>query len=81
MYIYKFENLELEMHDAKAKLYCNDRLVFMGDAYKAILQFIKLSNDSPRVIQKFKAQLDSREKPKFQNQQQITQETTQVSKK
>jgi hypothetical protein len=39
----------------------------MGDGYKAILQLIRLSNDAPEVKEKFRAQLEMREKPKFKS--------------
>ena len=52
---------------AKSRLYQDDRLIFMGDGYRAILQFIRLSNNAPEVMEKFRAQLEMREKPKFKS--------------
>ena len=51
----------------KSRLYQDDKLVFMGDGYKAILQFIRLSDNAPEVMEKFRAQLEMREKPKFKS--------------
>lgn len=52
---------------SKSRLYQDGRLVFMGDGYKAILQFIRLSDNAPEVREKFRAQLEMREKPKFKS--------------
>ena len=61
-------NLMLDTNDtAKSRLYQDDRLIFMGDGYRAILQFIRLSNNAPEVMEKFRAQLEMREKPKFKS--------------
>ena len=50
---------------SKAKLYSENKLVFMGDGYKAILILINSSSNPEPVKNKFKAQLKLREKPKF----------------
>lgn len=61
-------NLMLDTSNTtKAKLYQDDKLIFMGDGYKAILQFIRLSDNAPEVLERFKAQLEMREKPKFKS--------------
>lgn len=61
-------NLMLDTSNTtKAKLYQDNRLIFMGDGYKAILQFIRLSNNAPEVMERFRAQLEMREKPKFKS--------------
>ena len=64
--MYEHKNLILDTTSStKSKLYKDGRLVFMGDGYRAILQFIKLSDNDPEVKEKFRAQLEQREKPKF----------------
>jgi len=66
MTIFKHENFVLDLKYAhKCILYKDDKLLFMGDGYKAIQILISQSTDSKPVKQKFKAQLSMREKPKF----------------
>ena len=50
---------------SKTRLYKNDKLVFMGDGYKAITIMINSSENKEPVRDKFHAQLNMREKPKF----------------
>jgi len=66
MTIFKHENFVLDLNAAhKSILYKNDKLLFMGDGYKAIQILISQSADSEPVKKKFKSQLQMREKPKF----------------
>jgi len=66
MTIFKHENFVLDLKYAhKCILYKDDRLLFMGDGYKAIQILISQSADPKPVKHKFKAQLSMREKPKF----------------
>ena len=66
MTIFKHENFVLDLKYAhKCILYKDDKLLFMGDGYKAIQILISQSTDAKPVKQKFKAQLSMREKPKF----------------
>ena len=68
MTIFKHENFVLDLNAAhKSILYKNDKLLFMGDGYKAIQILISQSIDAEPVKKKFKAQLRMREKPKFDN--------------
>jgi len=50
---------------SKTKLYKDDKLIFMGDGYKAITIMINSSKDQQPVKEKFHNQLTMREKPKF----------------
>lgn len=50
---------------SKTRLYRDDKLVFMGDGYKAITTMLKSSKDEQPVRDKFHAQLNMREKPRF----------------
>ena len=69
MALVSYENLILDSTSStKAKLYQDSKLIFMGDGYKAILQFIRLSGEAPEVMERFRAQLEQREKPKFDRQ-------------
>lgn len=64
--IYRHENFVLDMDSAhRAKLYKDDKLVFLGDGYKAINILIRNSKNSAPVEEKFNAQLKTRQKPAF----------------
>ena len=66
MTIFKHENFVLDLNAAhKSILYKDNKLLFMGDGYKAIQILISQSSDAEPVKLKFKAQLQMREKPKF----------------
>ena len=68
MTIFKHENFVLDLNAAhKSILYKDNKLLFMGDGYKAIQILISQSTDAEPVKKKFKAQLRMREKPKFDN--------------
>ena len=65
--IYKHEDFILDMTTAtKAILYKGGNLIFMGDGYKAITILLRNCSDSSPVKAKFRAQLNTREKPKFE---------------
>ena len=64
--IFKHENYVIDLNDAsKAKLYCNNQLLFVGDGFKAITAMLNGSQDKEPVKKKFHAQLTMRQKPKF----------------
>ena len=64
--IFKHENYVIDLNDAsKAKLYCNNQLLFVGDGYKAITAMLNGSQDKGPVKKKFHAQLTMRQKTKF----------------
>ena len=66
MTIFKHENFVLDLNAAhKSILYKDNKLLFMGDGYKAIQILISQSTDPKPVKNKFSAQLRMREKPKF----------------
>ena len=66
MTIFKHENFVLDIKYAhKSILYKDNKLLFMGDGYKAIQILISQSADPKPVKKKFSAQLNMREKPKF----------------
>ena len=66
MSIFKHENMVMDMTMAsKTRLYKDDKLVFMGDGYKAITIMLNSSEDQEPVREKFHNQLTMREKPKF----------------
>jgi hypothetical protein len=60
----KHNQYELVIDGSTGLFYVNDRLMFKGFSYVAISMFIR-SCDNPNVTEKFRAQLEMREKPKF----------------
>ena len=63
--IYRFENNIIEW-DGKAKVFSDGWLVFKGDGYIGILTFLRLCNNHPDAVAKFKPQLEQREKARFE---------------
>ena len=50
---------------SRTKLYKDDKLLFIGDGYKAITMMINSSKNQEPVREKFHKQLNMREKPRF----------------
>ena len=64
--IFKHEDMLMDMSvSSKTKLYKNDKLLFIGDGYKAISIMLNNSKNQQPVREKFHNQLTMREKPKF----------------
>jgi hypothetical protein len=64
--IFRHENFLLDLENAhRAKLYKDDKLLFLGDGYKAITMLIRNSKNSMPVEEKFRNQLKTRQKPAF----------------
>jgi hypothetical protein len=64
--IFKHENFLLDLENAhRAKLYKDDKLLFLGDGYRAITMLIRNSKNSMPVEEKFRNQLETRQKPAF----------------
>ena len=64
--IYKHEDLQIDSTvSSKTKLYKDDKLVFIGDGYKAITMMISNCKNPEPVKQHFHYQLTKRLKPKF----------------
>jgi len=66
---YQYENIILEIDGSKGSVVMNSKLVFKGHSYLAIKEFIRCSGNAKPVIQRFKAQLNMRETPRFADQQ------------
>jgi len=67
--IVRHETFVLDLGVAsKGKLYKDGKLMFMGDAYKAISILIRSCDNPGPVEQKFNSQLTMREKCKFTKQ-------------
>ena len=69
------------MNGRKAKLYRNGRLQFMGDHYVAITMLLRFSENHPDVREKFKTQLEMREKPRFEEPKKRIEEPPEPPKK
>jgi len=64
--IFKHEDMLMDMSiSSKTKLYKDDKLLFIGDGYKAISMMINNSKNQEPVKEKFHKQLNMRERPKF----------------
>ena len=63
---FKHENYIIDLNDtSKAKLYQDNKLIFIGDGYRAITAMLNGCQNKEPVKKQFKAQLTMREKPKF----------------
>ena len=66
MGIFKHEDMLMDMSiSSRTKLYKDDKLLFIGDGYKAINIMINSSKNQEPVREKFHKQLNMREKPRF----------------
>lgn len=79
--IYQHKNFILDMDGSKGKLYVGGQLRFMGDPYVAISMLLKFSDNHPDVRAKFKAQLEMREKPRFEEPEKRIEEPPEPPKK
>lgn len=64
---YVYNNLVYDNRNNKGVLYRDNKILFMGNSWSGILQFLAYSGNAPEVREMFKAQLEQREKPKFQS--------------
>tara|TARA_B100000927_G_scaffold287376_1_gene280177 strand:+ start:1129 stop:1449 length:321 start_codon:yes stop_codon:yes gene_type:complete len=65
---YQYENIILEIEAPKGSVIVDGKLMFKGHSYLAIKEFIRFSGNAKPVIQRFKAQLNMRETPRFADQ-------------
>ena len=66
MGIFRHEDMLMDMSiSSRTKLYKDDKLLFIGDGYKAINIMINSSKNQEPVREKFHKQLNMREKPRF----------------
>ena len=64
---YRHDKLSLELVDGKAKLYNDNKIMFIGGGYAGITMFINESKNHPDVKSMFKSQLEKREKVKWKD--------------
>ena len=73
--IFRHEDFVLDTDSSsKSRLFKSNKLVFMGDGYRAINIMLRNCKDQQPVREKFHAQLNMREKPKFKDNEKPIQE-------
>ena len=73
--IFRHEDFVLDTDSSsKSRLFKSNKLVFMGDGYRAINIMLRNCKDQQPVKEKFHAQLNMREKPKFKDNEKPKQE-------
>ena len=73
--IFRHEDFVLDTDSSsKSRLFKSNKLVFMGDGYRAINIMLRNCKDQQPVREKFHAQLNMREKPKFRDNEKPKQE-------
>ena len=65
---YRHNNLELVMEDGRGWFYIGKQLMFRGSSYIALKMFITHSDNDPDIMDKFRKQLEQREKVTFRNE-------------
>ena len=63
--MYVYNDLTFDNRDNKAVLYKDGKILFMGNSWSGIQQFLSYSNNASEVREMFKAQLEQREKPRY----------------
>tara|TARA_Y100000389_G_scaffold186584_1_gene207090 strand:+ start:272 stop:487 length:216 start_codon:yes stop_codon:yes gene_type:complete len=66
---YQYKNFLFRNLDNKSVLYKDGYILFLGNAWSGILQFLSATNNAPEVKEMFKAQLAQREVVRFKQQQ------------
>ena len=67
--VYEFKDYVYVHNHGKGKLYKGKQLIFKGNAWSGIIQFLNATNNAPEVREMFKAQLEQREVVKFRQHQ------------
>ena len=62
---YQYKNFLFRNLDNKGILYKDNQILFIGNPWSGILQFLSATDNAPEVKQMFKAQLDQREQIRF----------------
>lgn len=66
---YVYKNFVYNNQDNKGTLYKDGRILFMGNSWSGIMQFLSETNNAPEVQAMFKQQLEQREQIKFKQHQ------------
>ena len=59
--VYEYENFKYVNQDNKGILYKDGRILFIGNSWSGIMQFLQHTNNAQVVRDMFKAQLEQRE--------------------
>ena len=62
---YVYKNFVYNNQNNKGILYKDNKVLFMGNTWSGILQFLSATDNAPEVRKMFKAQLEQREIIKF----------------
>ena len=62
---YVYKNFVYNNQNNKGILYKDNKVLFMGNTWSGILQFLSATDNAPEVREMFKAQLEQREIIKF----------------
>ena len=62
---YVYKNFVYNNQNNKGILYKDNKVLFMGNTWSGILQFLSATDNAPEVREMFKAQLEQREQIKF----------------
>ena len=62
---YVYKNFVYNNQNNKGILYKDNKVLFMGNTWSGILQFLSATDNAPEVREMFKAQLEQREQLKF----------------
>lgn len=65
---YQYKNFLFRNLDNKSVLYRDGLILFLGNSWSGILQFIQETDNAPEVKEMFRAQLEQREVTKFKQQ-------------
>ncbi len=65
---YQYKNFLFRNLDNKSVLYKDGLILFLGNSWSGILQFIQETDNAPEVKEMFRAQLEQREVTKFKQQ-------------
>ena len=65
---YRYKNFLFRNLDNKSVLYRDGLILFLGNSWSGILQFIQETDNAPEVKEMFRAQLEQREVLKFKQQ-------------
>ncbi len=58
---YEYDGYVFNNMDNRSVLYKDGRLLFMGNSWSGIMQFLNFTNHAPEVKEMFRAQLEQRE--------------------
>jgi len=71
--VYTHGNFTFENRNNKSVLYKDGRILFLGNPWCGILEFLHATNNAPEVREMFKAQLEQREQLRYKLQEQLIQ--------